>query len=311
MLASIPKDHDKPVVITVLGDDGPISEDFVKEVRAAGIPFFRSPERALRALAKATRYGQSQRQGDAAPISPAATAALADDCVIPEYRAKALFKAAGVSAPDGALATSLDEAKAAAAKMGYPVVLKAQSAALSHKSDAGGVALNLKDEAALTAAWQTMHERIKAGKGITLDGVLVERMGPTGLEMILGAKRDPSWGAIIMVGLGGIWTELLQDVVLMPTDLTTDEILAKLRSLRVARVFDGYRGQGPLDIAALADAIAILSRFVAANPNVTEIDINPLIAFEAGKGVLALDALIVTGSPGKARDSDDRRSARA
>lgn len=299
VLASIPQDHGKPVIITVLGDDGPISEDFVKEVRAAGIPFFRSPERALRALSKATRYGQWLRDGDAVAAAPVAAATLPNGSVIPEYRAKALFKDAGIAVPEGALATTLDEGMAIAAKVGYPVALKAQSEALSHKSDAGGVVLNLQDETALTAAWHAMHERIAANKAIALNGVLVERMGKPGLEIILGAKNDPNWGAVILVGLGGIWAELLQDVILMPTDLTVDEIVAKLRTLRVARVFDGYRGQSKLDIGALADTIAKLSRFVEAHPNVIEIDINPLIVFEEGKGVLALDALIVTGSSAK------------
>ena len=295
VLASIPADTDKPVIFTVLGDDGPISEDFVKEVRAAGVPFFRSPERALRALAKITAYGRTQGSLPDRPATPQASLNLPDGSVIPEYRAKALFKAAGIPVPEGALATTMEEADAIAARIGYPVALKAQSAALSHKSDAGGVLLNVKNYAELSVAWKALGESLAAKTGIRLDGVLVERMGTPGIEIILGAKRDPKWGVAILVGLGGIWAEVLHDVVIMPTDLTVADIEARLRALKASRLFDGYRGQSKLDLAALTDAVIKLSRFVEAHPNITEIDINPMIAF--ADGVVALDALIVTGGP--------------
>lgn len=295
VLASIPANSEKPVIFTVLGDDGPISEDFVSEVRAAGIPFFRSPERALRALAKVTRYGKLQGIGGER-LKPARAAPLPDNVVIPEYRAKELFKAAGLAVPPGALATTADEAKAVASRIGYPVALKAQAAALSHKSDAGGVVLNIGSDAELAAAWKSLNDRMGAVAGLCLDGVLIERMSDRGLEIIIGAKRDPNWGPAIMVGLGGIFTEILQDVVIMPTDLTAAEIEARLRTLKAARLFDGYRGQPKLDVVGLAETVAKLASFVEAHPNVTEIDINPVMVFAEGRGVLALDALIVTGA---------------
>ncbi len=293
VLSAIPAGGRKPVIMTVLGDDGPISEDFVKEVRAAGVPFFRSPERAMRALAKVTRYGRAQGEAVISPVVAPALERLPDSSVIPEYRAKALFQAAGFPVPPGALAATLDAARQTAAEIGYPVALKAQSQALSHKSDAGGVVLNIRDEAALTTAWNDMQARM-ATQNVVLDGALVERMGAAGVEVILGAKRDPQWGAVILAGLGGIWAEALQDVVVMPTGLSRGEIEAKLGTLKAARLFDGYRGQPKLDKAALAGAIERLARFVESHPNIVEVDINPLVVYAEGNGVMALDALIVT-----------------
>lgn len=294
ILASIPENPGKPVVITVLGDDGPISETLVREVREAGLPFFRSPERGLRALARVTAYGRAAG-GKAEQPRIAGNASIEEQGVIPEYRAKQLFSAIGIPVPEGAMATTLDEVRAIATRIGYPVVLKSQSSLLSHKSDAGGVAANIRDDDALAAAWTQVTDGVKAKTGIDLDGILVEGMAAWGQEIILGAKRDPQWGAVVLVGLGGIWTELLHDVVIMPTDCSSDEIVERLRSLKAGKLFDGYRGQAPLDVDALASVIAALSQFVEDNLAVTEIDINPLIVREKGQGVVALDALIVTG----------------
>lgn len=297
ILASIPAKPKKPVIITVLGDDGPISEDIVREIREAKLPFFRSPERALRALALVTRYGKSANHMADHREQPTA-ATVAEQGVIPEYKAKAIFNEIRIPVPTGALATSLDEARAIARKIGFPVVLKAQSKNLSHKSDAGGVVANIREDEGLATAWAQVNNGVMAKTGIQLDGILVETMATSGQEIILGAKRDPQWGAVIIVGLGGIWTELLHDIVIMPTDCSHAEIITRLRSLKAGRLFDGYRGQGALDIGELATVVEKLSRFVEANPTITEIDINPLIVREQGQGVLALDALIVTGTAG-------------
>ena len=127
--------------------------------------------------------------------------------------------------PDGELARTADEAAAVAKRIGYPVVLKAQAAALSHKTEAGGVILNLADEAALRAAWDTMMKNVKrAAPDVTLDGALVEKMSPKGIELMVGAKRDPGWGTVLLLGLGGIWVEALGDVQLLPGDADEDQV---------------------------------------------------------------------------------------
>jgi acyl-CoA synthetase (NDP forming) len=281
----------KPTVIAVLGDDFPIPPDFIAAFRQEGIPVLRSPERALRALAHATRYGQALATAPAAPVTLDA-ALPARHGTLPEHAGKACLAALGIAVPQGALARGVDDAKAVAARIGYPVALKAQAAALAHKSDAGGVALNLADEAALAAAWRQIAESVAATQpGLALDGMLVEVMAPRGVEMIVGAKRDPGWGPVLLVGLGGIWTEALDDVRLMPAHLSRDQVIAEINRLKGARLLHGLRGSAPVDIAAVADVVVRIGALMRARPEISEIDINPLMAYP--QGVLALDALIV------------------
>jgi acyl-CoA synthetase (NDP forming) len=211
---------------------------------------------------------------------------------LPEYEGKAYLAAVGIPIPDGALARTVAEAKAMAQRIGYPVALKAQAAALNHKSDAGGVALNIADDIALEAAWTRMMDRLAAARaGLALDGILIEAMGPSGVELIIGARREPDWGPVVMIGLGGIWTEALNDVRLMPADLPHEHIVAEIGRLKGARVLQGLRGFAPVDVAAVAEIAVRIGALMRARPEISEIDINPLVAYR--QGVLALDALIV------------------
>ena len=213
---------------------------------------------------------------------------------MPEYRSKLFLAAAGLTVPSGALAQSADEAAAIAATIGYPVVLKAQAAELPHKTEAGGVVLSIADEPALRREWSQMTETLQAGRpGLVLDGVLVEPMAARGLEMIVGARRDPDWGPVLMVGLGGIWAEALKDVRLLPAEVAPDRIAAELGRLRGAALLDGFRGSPPVDRPALIDALMRLAALVRSHPEIEEIEINPLIVYPQGKGAVALDALIV------------------
>ena len=173
--------------------------------------------------------------------------------------------------------------------------MKAQAAALSHKTEAGGVMLNLADEAALRAAWATMRRNVmRAAPGVTLDGGLVERMSGKGLELMIGAKRDPAWGTVLLLGLGGIWVEALGDVRLLPVDADETQILEALSKLRTAKLLTGFRGAPPVDIEAVAKAVLAIGRLMQTTSAIVEIDINPLMVHPKGQGATALDALIVT-----------------
>lgn len=283
----------KPAVIAALGDEFPIPPEFIAAFRDRGIPVLRSPERALRALAHATSYGQAlvARGANAAPEP---MPALPGAGVLPEHVGKPYIAALDIPVPQGALAHKVAEAKEIAARIGYPVALKAQAGALAHKSDAGGVALALADEAALEAAWRTMETAIAAARpGLTLDGILVEAMAAPGLEMVVGARRDPNWGPVVLVGLGGIWIEALEDVRLMPADLPHERVVEEIRRLKGARLLDGMRGAGPADIEALAGVAQRVGALMRGRPEIVEIDINPVMVYPRGQGVLALDALIV------------------
>ncbi|TMJ37152.1 MAG: acetate--CoA ligase family protein [Alphaproteobacteria bacterium] len=212
----------------------------------------------------------------------------------PEWLGKKMLAAAGVRVPDGDLARTADEAVAVARRIGYPVVLKAQAAALSHKTEAGGVVLNLANESAVRVAWDTLVGNVKrAAPDITLDGVLIEKMSAKGIELMVGAKRDPSWGTVLLVGLGGIWVEALGDVQPLPADADAAQIIEALRKLRSANLLAGFRGAPPADIEAVAQVVMAISRLMQSVPELTEIDVNPLMVQAKGQGVIALDALMV------------------
>jgi acyl-CoA synthetase (NDP forming) len=281
----------KPAVVAALGDASPLPAEFLTSFRAQGIPVFRSAERAMRALALATAYGRAmEAAGDRAPAATAPP--LPRSGVLPEYAAKAYLAALGVPVPPGKLVTDLGAAKAIADKIGYPVALKAQASALLHKSDVGGVRLGIDREDALAAAWGEMQDNM-ARRGIAIEGILVERMVERGIEIIVGARRDPSWGPVVMVGLGGVWVEAFNDVRLMPADLSRPRILAELAQLKGAALLRGVRGMAAADIEALADTVLRIGAAIRARPEISEIEVNPLIVLPAG--VVALDALIVAG----------------
>jgi acetate---CoA ligase (ADP-forming) len=284
----------KPAIYAIFGAGSTLPPELEPMLRAANIPFLRSPEAAVRAMARVTAYGAAleragQRARDAASAPP-----LPARGTLAEYRGKAWLAAAGIATPPGDLAANLVEAQRIAGRIGYPVALKAQAAALTHKSDVGGLVLNIADDAGLAAGWKRLHANLALARpDLALDGVLVERMAGRGIEMAVGARRDPQWGPVLMVGLGGIWIEALNDVRLMPADLDEAGIIAEIGKLHGARLLHGARGTEPADIAALARTAARVGALMRATPTLEEIDINPLLVYPQGQGVLALDALIV------------------
>jgi acyl-CoA synthetase (NDP forming) len=283
----------KPVVFAMLGEDSEVSPEIIARLRALGVPFFRSPERALRALARLAGLRAPQLGSSACPEVTRADKRLPAG-VIPEYLAKRFLAEAGIPVPCAQLVTKLPDAQRAAARIGFPVVLKAQSPALAHKSDAGGVILRLADDAALVAAWSRLHGDIaKARPGLRLDGVLVEAMARPGVELIVGVRGDPDWGPVLMVGLGGVWAEALRDVRVLPPDLDPAAIVGEFRKLKAALLMTGFRGAPALDLGAVAEIASRLSRFAAARPEIAEIDVNPLVVYPEQEGAVALDALIV------------------
>jgi acyl-CoA synthetase (NDP forming) len=216
--------------------------------------------------------------------------------VIAEYRSKELLAAVGLAFPAGRLVTTPEEAQRAAEELGWPVVLKAQSADLPHKSDAGGVVLGLKDARALEEGWKRLQANIaRTRPGLVLDGVLIERMSTMGVELIIGGRNDPEWGPIVLAGFGGVQAEILHDVRLLPADLTIDAIGRELNLLKSAALLRGFRGAPPLDVTAVATIISRLGALLQAEPRIREIDLNPVIVYPQGEGALALDALIVIG----------------
>jgi acyl-CoA synthetase (NDP forming) len=281
----------KPVVFAMLGEDSEVPPEIIAKLRSLGVPFFRSPERALRALARLAGLRVPQ-PGSSAAVGPAGKPLPAG--VIPEYAAKRLLAEAAIPFPRAELVSDLPQARAAAARISYPVALKAQSPLLAHKSDAGGVILALADETALAEGWLRLHAAIAAARpDLRLDGVLVEAMARPGIELIVGARRDPDWGPVLVVGLGGIWAQALRDVRVLPSDLEPAAIVGELRKLKAAALLTGFRGAPALDLVAVAEIAWRLGRFAAAHPEIAEIDVNPLVVYPEHEGAIAVDALIV------------------
>jgi acetate---CoA ligase (ADP-forming) len=274
----------------------------------AGIPCYTSMPscaRAIRALVDYAAFQARMRLPRAVPATPSGLRAAVGRAlagarpVLTESEAKALLARYGVVRPPEALVTSAEEAVAAAARIRGAVALKVQSPDIAHKTEAGAVALGIAGDKAVRDAYERVLASAKAAHPeAAIHGVLVQAMAPRGREIILGITRDPTFGPMLMVGLGGIHVEVLQDVAFAPVPIGHDEALALLGELRGAALLDGVRGEPAADRAALAELIADLSRFAADHAKlIEEIDLNPVIVHAQGQGVTVVDALIVKRNP--------------
>ena len=283
---------EKPVIFAGLDDGAEVPTQFIAQLRALNVPYFPSAERAYRAMAHWCRAAHRDTAVSAAPPTPLSL--RPPHGILAEYRAKELLAPLGIRFPLGNLAKTLAEAQSAAARIGMPVALKAQSNDLPHKSDAGGVELGLTDAASIAQAWDRLHSNVARHRpDLELEGVLVERMSPRGTELIVGGRNDPEWGPIVLAGFGGVQAEILHDVRLMPADLTLDGFARELQLLKGAPLLRGFRGSSPLDVAAVADLISRIGALLRGEPDILEIDLNPVIVYAKGKGAIALDALLV------------------
>lgn len=272
----------KPVVACVVA---PQSEALLAN---GGVANFPSVDRAVRALGHLMARGAIARGAQTEPQAVAEAAAPVVRPLAPgtlsEAASKSYLAGYGLPVTDEQEVADGDAAVAAADRLGYPVVLKVSSAAIPHKSDVGGVHLNLRNGEAVRAAGAVLCERFP---GIPL---LVQKMVAPGLELIVGAKRTNGTGAIVMVGIGGVFTEVLDDVVFCRAPARQENVTAAMERLRSRRLLDGYRGGAAIDRMAVASIAARLSEIVAANPALREIDLNPVIANAAG--AIIVDALI-------------------
>lgn len=209
-----------------------------------------------------------------------------------EVEAKEVLREAGVPTTATTLATSRDEAQQQADGMGYPVVLKVVSQDIAHKSDVGGVKLNLADRESVGAAFDAIMSSAKqAVPGAKIAGVSVQQMAKQGTEVIVGMTTDPQFGPVMMFGLGGIMVEVLKDVSFRLVPLEPKDATQMIQEIKGHPVLQGVRGQPAADVAALEQAILKVSQFVEQHPEVRELDLNPMFAYP--DGALAVDARIV------------------
>ena len=259
---------------------------------AAGFLVMEDPSRAVTALHAMGRFGDAfaETAKAAPPVVPAFTL---PDRTPSEAEAKTLLAAAGIpAAPERACAT-VEAAVAAAQEIGFPVVLKILSPDIVHKSEIGGVLLDIADATAVRAGFATLMQRGATVAGARLDGVLVAKQLKGGVECILGIHQDPVFGPIAMFGLGGIFVEVLKDVVFHRAPFGEDVAEAMIRSIKAAPLLTGVRGRKPADIKALARMLARLSVFAhQAGDRLAGIDLNPVLAMPEGEGAFAVDAVI-------------------
>jgi acyl-CoA synthetase (NDP forming) len=213
--------------------------------------------------------------------------------IVPEYQAKQAL-AAWLPPAAETLVFSAEAAADAAASLGFPVVLKVQSADLPHKTEAGGVRLNLADRAAVQAACTAMLADVARHKPeAKIDGVLVQKMAPKGHELVIGMVNDPTFGPIMMVGYGGTTVELFGDVVHSPAPVDETEAIRMITSLKSAKLLTGFRGSAPIDLTPVARLIAALSRAaLTLREQVAEFELNPVILHADGSGLTVADALL-------------------
>jgi acetyltransferase len=202
----------------------------------------------------------------------------------------------GIRYAETKFAKTSHEAAAIAAKIGFPVVIKLSSATITHKTEVGGVQLNINSEKDVVQAFETIKAKLtQLGREKEMDGVMIQKMVTEGVEAIVGVSNDPSFGHLIMFGTGGVNAELMHDVAFRLNPLTELDIKELIGSIKMTKLFDGYRGMPPADKPALQDLLARLSAMVEDNPQISELDFNPVKVLLEGQGYWVVDARIAIG----------------
>jgi len=284
----------KPFVVCWMG----MPDVAVPLMRAAGIPYLRSAEPSVDAVAALMRYAEARRHWLADAVARQALtlprlALPAQPGPVASLEGQALLAQCGVATAPAKLATSAEEAATAAAALGYPVVLKIESPDILHKTEARGVALNLANADAVKAAHAELLANAKRyNPKARIAGVLVQKMAQGDVELVIGLKRDPTFGPVVMVGLGGVLIEVFRDVAFRAAPVTEAEALRMLDELKSRVVLDGVRGKPPVNKQALAQMVSAVSRFgAAAGERLAELDLNPVLA--GPQGATAVDWLMV------------------
>ncbi len=297
---------EKPLVIYSLY--APIKPPALRRLHEAGLPVYSSIEHAVRVLAALGERGEylasQQVQETIAPAAPAETgkamlkAAKAEGRDLLEFEAKGLLAEHGIAVPEEWLVRREDElAEIAQRTQGKPLAMKVVSKDILHKSDAGGVKLNLVGEAPLRDAFQAIQSNAQAyDPNAQIEGVLVTPMAEKGVEVIIGMLRDPIFGPVLMFGLGGIFVEVLEDVAFRSLPLTLHDAQSMVDQLKAQKVLAGVRGAAGVDKQALVSLLMQVSQLVEAYPEISELDLNPVIAYPKGHSAVnyaIVDARII------------------
>lgn len=291
----------KPVACVTLASHG--QTDFSRALRAEAshLPFLQEANKALRAIKRTVERERrvALAQADEARPAPAVVRerlealAASGRTALSETESKSILAACGLCLPREGVAGSENDAVALANTTGYPVVLKGVSRHLQHKTEAGAVILDIRDEAGVRAAWRTIAQNVRAaGMLDPLDGVLVAGQAPSGLELAIGLHRDPECGLVFMAGAGGVLLELHKDVAFAAAPMNRAKARDMIARTRAMRLIEGFRGSQPLDLAAVEDAIMALGALAAvAGDRIDSVDVNPFRL--TAQGGWALDSLVI------------------
>lgn len=299
-------DGSKPVLASFMGGKDVLPGR--DELSAAGLPDYDSPERAVAALRAMYQYAMwknrpprlithfrvNRRRVERIITRRLRTGRL----TVGEVKGKDILNAYGFKIPSGSLAASQEEAVEIAERIGYPVALKIASPSIIHKSDLGGIQLDLTNSETVEDAYDLMMLKItKRAPGAQLDGIYVEQMIPRGLEVILGMNRDPQFGPMLMFGLGGIFIEVLKDVAFHLAPITESEAVQMLKTTRSYSMLEGRRDQQGLDINAIASGLQRISQLTTDFPQITDLDINPFIVGDVGTEPVVADVHLTLAKP--------------
>ncbi|HET8563351.1 MAG TPA: GNAT family N-acetyltransferase [Candidatus Binatia bacterium] len=293
---------EKPVLACVMAGSDSGKPIFVDAER---VPTYAFPESAARVLGKITAYAEWRKQPEALipdfeDIQPRSARAICQHVLheqgvgwLSAEAVRKVLSALALPLPRGGVCRTGDEAARLAREIGFPVAVKLVSRRIIHKSEVGGVKLNLQSETAVRQAFADIQARLVQEKKLdAMDGVLVQPMIPAGVELMVGVTEDPLFGPLIAFGLGGIHVEILRDVCFRVTPLTDRDAREMVRSIRGYRLLEGYRGHPPADIPAIEELLLRISRLVEEVPEICELDLNPIIALPPGEGCVIVDARI-------------------
>ena len=295
---------DKPITVSFVG--GQRSDDAMRWLVENGIPAYGAPDTAVNAMGALREYARmrdlvkdsTEFKGEydrASALKVIEKARRDGRSALTEIEAKQVFEAYGMPVTVTSLARAEDEAVQMAKKVGYPIVMKIVSPDILHKSDAGGVKVNIKDETSTRETFRTIMTNAKAYKAdADIHGIAIQEMAPWGTEVILGSVNDPTFGPTIMFGLGGIFVEVLKDVTFRVAPVAANQAVRMIDEIRGAPIIAGVRGEAPRDREAIAKVIGQYSAMIVdLKDEISESDANPILVYEEGKGLKVVDARII------------------
>ncbi|NJK81841.1 MAG: acetate--CoA ligase family protein, partial [Chloroflexaceae bacterium] len=302
VIARLAAESNKPVLASFMGAVS--LTEALRILNENRIPSYAFPERAVGALAAMARYSAWQQRP-----APEYTSFTVDQARVRtmfeqvraagrvelgELEAREVMEAYGMRLPKSRLARSPEEAVEIAREIGYPIVMKISSPDILHKSDIGGVKVGLKDANEVRDNFELIEYRArKYSPNARIWGMLIQEMAPKGRELLVGVSRDPQFGPLVAVGMGGIYVEVLRDVAFRLAPISKQEVSEQLRSIRTFPLLRGVRGDQPADLAAIEEVVLRVSQLVTEFPEIVEMDINPLVVYNKGEGTVVLDARII------------------